>query len=97
MKTTIIPINRQTIEEFADNHNLEMEVRELHPENRVSQFYAHFKNAEVLRGRCLASVSGRGRTPELAIEAYAPQISGQRLVIDAYRDTRREIVVPCLV
>lgn len=96
MKTIIKRVPVMTIEKFADQHNLEMEVNERNePEGSPSRYYAHFKHAEVKEGRILCGTYGDGATPKEAITNYAPQISLKLLVIDAYGD-RREIQVPRL-
>ena len=97
MKTTVKLQPRSTLEEFADKHGLEMEVRE-RPEylNPDYVFYAQFKGVEVLEGRILASAYGEGNTPEEAIAAYAQEISEKHIVIDAYKTSRREIFAPII-
>lgn len=94
MKTTIYRIKKYTIEEFADEHGLEMEV---HEREHFNDFYAHFKNCEIKEGSMLCGTAGYGPTPESAIEDYAKKISGKLLVIGAYTGERREYYVPNLI
>lgn len=93
-------LKRTTIEKFADEYGLVMEVYE-RPQRSIQErglkrFYAHFKSAEIKDGSCLAGVSGDGNTPETAIEEYARKIEERLLVIDAMQPSRREIEVPIL-
>lgn len=87
---------RDTLENFAAKHGLIMEVHERDLGHSAGQFYAHFQNAEVKDGACLVGTHGNGCTEDGAITQYAREISGKRLVIDAYKDSRREIEVPIL-
>ena len=78
---------------FAEQHGLAMKVHK----RTDGSFSAEFEGAEVRRGTCmLLSMSGEGFTEELAISDYAQQLSGQLMIVDALRDTRREIWVPQL-
>ena len=91
---------RMTIEEFADKHDLIMEVNERSPvlwKDESSRYYAHFRNAEISRDIFLAGSFGDGSTPEEAISNYAKEISGRTLVVEACRDSRRDIRVPILI
>lgn len=97
MKTKLQPLPTATIEEFADEHGLEMSVKERkRPEGDPMRYYASFEHAEIKDGSLLISASGDGATPEDAIRDYAKRISMQRLVIDSYQPSRREIEVPRL-
>ncbi len=100
MEIQRIQLRRQTVDGFAKEHTLIMEVHERYADASPTRFYAHFKSAEILEGGLegglLRSAFGNGANEEAAIEAYAAEISGQILVIDAGRPTRREISVPIL-
>jgi hypothetical protein len=74
------PPTQVTIEEFADQHGLIMEVHQ----RKHHDYYAHFKNADLER------VYGNGITEGGAIKNYARKISGNILVVG------REIQVPTL-
>lgn len=93
------PIPRMTIEEFADEHGLVMEVveRGARWENTNEQYYAHFSDCDIKDGGCLVGAFGNGSTEHEAIKAYAARISEQRIVINAFSDDRREIAVPRLI
>ena len=99
MKITIERANRQTIEQFAEQHGLEMNVVErdsgFHGTN--GQFYAHFKHAETKDGCILCGEHGNGITPEKAIRDYGKKISEKTLVIDSMGKNRRTIHVPIIV
>lgn len=84
-----------TIEEFADEHGLVMEVRERN-EIGNSHWYAHFKNVEVKGDGVLIGKFGNGATPGDAIANYAKEISDTTLVVGAYSEERRDIRVPRL-
>lgn len=97
MQIEMKTIERMSIEDFADKHGLVMVVNERRIRSvKLAPFYAHFKNAEVLRGRFLLGTFGDGSTPEEAIKDYALQISRATLVINANGNGRREIDVPIL-
>jgi hypothetical protein len=95
-------VERTTIEEFADKHNLVMEIHERTPSdmgNRwsdSSQYYAHFKDCEVKDGSCLIGAFGNGTEPNIAIQNYAWEISNKMIVIDAGTENRRVLRVPYL-
>lgn len=87
-----------SIDAFADTHGLTMEVverpRRLWQGNENFRYYASFKYTEVSEPNVLVSAYGDGKTPEQAIRSYAREIAGRRIVVDAFRPTRREIEVP---
>lgn len=98
MKVRLHKIPESTLEDFADKHGLTMVVRERGGKNAKTgtAFFACFERAELATqdGYFLISIYGDGHTPEEAIEAYGRKISEGQLVVDAFRDTRREIRVP---
>jgi len=89
-------VTEMTLEDFADEHGLVMEVHERggHQSMSLSRFYAHFKSVEVSEGSVLKSAYGNGPTPEKAIANYTPEISERRLVVDAMTEGRKEIQAP---
>lgn len=87
-------VEEMTIEDFADKHNLTMSVHERSKIFNLPKFYAHFKDIEISKGMMLYSISGDGSTPEEAIVNYTSQISEQRLVTNAMRSSRKEILAP---
>ena len=86
-----------TIDEFAELHDLEMEVME-RPSSLVKnpemRYFASFKRVEVMSDGTLHGAFGDGETPREAIADYADRISGQRLAFGAYTDARREFEAP---
>ena len=90
-------IDRDNLESFAEKNNLVMEVHERSHIDSPTRFYAHFKNAEIKDGSMLIGAYGDGSCEALAIKDYAKRISGQWLVIDAYKPARKEIKVPILL
>jgi len=95
IERNVIP--RMTIDEFADQHGLIMEVHERGPVGSNTAFYAHFKNCDVHDGPCLVGTFGDGSTEDEAISHYAKTISQKVLVIDAGHDCRRDIVAPLFI
>lgn len=98
MKITYDKIEEMTLNEFAKKYDLEMVVRERDREimsmphiGHGGRFYAYFKRTEVKDGSILCGSFGNGATPEDAINNYACEISGKRLVKNAYRDDRVDI------
>lgn len=94
---------KMTIERFAEENNLIMEIHERPEKFRrgfpqvLDKHYACFEGAEVSDRGCLCGITGNGSTEEMAIADYAQKISEEQLVIDAYKATRREISVPTLI
>jgi hypothetical protein len=91
---------RMTLKEFAELHDLVMEVGERPRwgwKDDSSRWHAGFRRTEVKGDGVLIGVSGNGPTPEGAIADYASKLPGETLVIDAYTDRRREILVPDLI
>ncbi len=102
MKIEINKIPESTIEDFAIASNLTMEMNE-RPSvgfyKNLDRWYCQFKSAVLLSedGNFLHDVTGNGNTQEIAIADYARRISEGTLVIDAWRDSRKEIKVPRLI
>lgn len=101
MKIVMRKQPRQTIEDFADEYDLIMEVTERRPElcgfENYNKHYACFQSAEIAAGGILQGAHGNGATPEAAIRDYKRNIAGRTLVVDAMKLSRREIQVPILV
>jgi len=95
IKEELIP--EISIEEFANQYNLTMVIGERTVSKDASnRYYAHFENAEIKESHLLSFSYGNGRTKEEAIKDYSRQISLKLIVLDAYKDTRKEIQVPRL-
>jgi len=98
----IIP--KRTLEEFADEHGLILEINERSPESiamshigESGRFYARFKGAEEKDGILLKGTFGNGSTELKAVNHYINKISEKLLVINAYNsETRKEIQTPKL-
>lgn len=92
-------MQKTTLQEFADEHHLVMEVHERADFGLESavRYYAMFRDCEVLSGRTCYGVFGNGATPNAAIKRYAEEISGKLLVKDAFKETRKEMSVPILL
>ena len=89
-------VHEMTIEEFAENNNLIMEVHE-RDDPKLPRCYAHFKLSDIKDGSCLIGKYGDGETEQEAIRNYAKEISGKLLVIGAFSSDRRNIQVPRLI
>lgn len=90
-----------TLEAFADAHGLELVITERRMdrwqrENRLKRFLARFDHVEVSDGSMLIGTYGEGDTEDEAIRGYADLISSEKLVVDAWKATRREIQAPRL-
>ena len=98
MKITIDVIPVSSICEFAEQHGLELEVKERKVEvGSENRYYACFVRTEVKDGGLLRGEFGNGSTPEEAIDNYAKEIEIKTIVVNAYSDTeRKEIEVPRL-
>lgn len=91
------PVERMTLEKFADEYGLVMEVRERgvnFPHNE--RWYASFATVEVEDGSLLCGVFGNGATPEEAIRDYGRQISGKTLAVGP-RASKITVYVPLIV
>ena len=93
------PRERWTLEDFAEEHGLAMEVHERGHgfEGTAGQWYAKFgHDACTADGGILTSEHGNGRTPEVAITNYARRIQGKLLVLRPMCADERRIWVPQL-
>lgn len=98
MKIIREDIPSMTIEQFADAHNLVMQVNERRlPVGDPARYYARFKQCEIGDSGVLIGEYGDGSTPEEAIDNYADAISLKHIVIGAYTQERREIDAPRLL
>jgi len=73
-----------------------LEAHERDTDDEFFRWYVYFKGCEVKDGNVLCGVFGDGRTIKEAIANYTEAISGKLIVIDAYKETRKEIYVPIL-
>lgn len=102
MKIKMLAIDRQSLSEFADAHELTMEIHQRTPSDMGSRwnpncrFYAHFENCEIKEDGTLVSTFGDGTSPDEAMTAFAKQISRKRLVFNAGRYDRFEVYAPIL-
>lgn len=88
-------IPEMSIVEFAELHDLTMEITEWHGRRRPF-IMAKFQHVEVKDGGCLVSFAGNGNSEAEAIRDYARQISTKHLVVNAMSNSRREIDAPRL-
>jgi hypothetical protein len=98
VKIKVFPLKRDTIESFAEQHGLVMEVHERDLQNVYlspsCRWYAKFSDCEVAERGMLRGAFGNGSTQDGAIAAYAEEISGKRLVFNARSTARKEITAP---
>lgn len=59
-----------------------------------SNWYAHFAGGEIKGEGILISCSGRGKTPQQALENYVREIRGKTIVFDFRRESKQEFNVP---
>lgn len=100
MKVIINNLERVELEEFANKHNLVMQVSERDMAGQalgMSKYTAKFKGVEVKSGATLEGVYGKGMTPEDAIKDYCSEISGEWIVVNAYGNDRKLIYTPHLL
>ena len=90
-------LTRSSIDDFADEHGLTMEVHERSAKPSPTRFYAHFSHCDVVDGMMLVGEFGNGASEQDAVRAYAAAISDKTLVVNAHTQERREIHVPILV
>ncbi len=102
MKVDVKAVPEMTLEQFADEHELTLQVTERGSETLKlpcvrHRWHAGFKGVEVKQRSCLMSIYGNGSTKEDAIDDYRQQLSEKSVVVDAYSSKRRDIEVPRLV
>ena len=94
--------DEMTLREFAEKYDLELEIHERtgwwNPNlGENGRYYCHFKHSYIKDGICITVVSGDGATKQAAIENYAKEISGKRLVVRITGGERKEMRVPRLI
>lgn len=90
-------IEEITLEEFADKHDLVMEIGERpYPEGDDGRYWAVFKDTAIKEGIMLVGRYGNGPTPEAAMDDYRRRISLKRLVVNEFSADRRTVFVPRL-
>lgn len=91
-------IKRQTLQEFAEEHDLTLVINERRDvaEDSPMRLYAKFEDCETKDGAILSSVYGNGSTEAAAALDYVSKISEKLLVFSAMTDKRKEIQVPVL-
>jgi len=90
---------RQTLEQFADENGLVMEVGERPMDSWtrsrcIPRWYAWFRDTAIKDGYRLISTSGDGHSPQEAITNYANKLRSCVLVVDAWTPSRLEIQCP---
>ena len=97
MKIELHDLVRMTLVEFADRHDLVMEIHERDGTSDLPRYFAHFKHVDIMDRGCLVGTFGDGNTPEDAMDDYATRISGKLIAINAFQTSeRREIYVPII-
>lgn len=77
---------------FAEENDLTLKIHV----NLDGEFRVSFKNVEIKTGSILSSGNGYGKSKQEAINDYARIISNKLLVVNAYKDNRKEIRCPHL-
>jgi hypothetical protein len=87
-----------SLDEIAEQYKLELRVGECVPgvwsRDTGRRFYAHFAYVEEMINGMLGGPTGRGATPDDAIRDYARALSGKRVAIRAYTDSRQNVTMP---
>ena len=92
MKVEIVPLERMSIQEFANQHGLVMKVHERDTSHWPdARWFARFDQFELKDGSFLVSTFGNGSTVDEAISNYCELISGKYGVINAYLHSRKEV------
>ena len=85
MKIDRYKVERMTLSEFAEKHDLTLEIRERSKKmcatTNITPLYAMFKNTWVSDNGMLIGIHGNGHTEEQAMADYTLQISGRRLKV----------------
>ena len=98
MRVKITALKRQTLTEFAEENGLVLDVREIYRESdKRFHWLVSFENVEVKEGAILKGAYGDNYEITSSIRDYIGMISGQLLVVNAMKRSRREIRAPILV
>ena len=99
MKVKYHTVERISLDDFAKQHGLVMQVHERgnsemsHPWS--DKFFCYFAYLEELDGSVLRATAGNGKTPRDAITNYCYEISNKLMVYKATsKKLRKEISVP---
>jgi len=93
-------IPESTLEKFADEHGLILQMYErskIGYYEKLPRWYCSFAGVEILGDGVLIGASGNGETEQEAMIDYASQLTMQTIVINSYRKDRIEIKVPRLI
>lgn len=102
MKIKYNLIERITIDDFAKQHGLVMQVHERTHEQMANpwgdRFFCYFEYLEEKDGSILRSTAGNGTSPRNAIENYCNEISNKLMVYKATsKKLRKEIQTPFII
>lgn len=95
MKMEVIEYPRDTLEGFAEKHNLKLVLKEFGPDSRY-RWSAGFEAVDRLEGGMIISERGWGQTQDQAVESFMKIISDRILVRNPFTKEREEIKVPLL-
>jgi hypothetical protein len=88
----------EPFDDFCDRHGIELVVKErARDRGKLKRWYASTPpglSLETQNGGILTGTYGDGDTPEEAVDDFARNIRGKRLVKNAYKDDRREFCAP---
>lgn len=94
MKLNLIPTKEITELEKEIDH--ELEVRERPPHSDCKRYYVSFKGGESSEGSVLVGYSGNGDTIDEALQDYCKQVSCRKMIFNAFKSERKEILFPKL-
>lgn len=104
MKIVVKQPETLTLEQFAERHDLTMELTERPleawegPKAAMDRWMARFQDTDVVDGSLLVGTCGNGPTQTEAMNDYAKKISGKKIAVDPFEQNglRRDIWVPRL-
>lgn len=88
-------VKEQTLEKFAEENNLVLQIFERSSDMRQytgARYYCKFDGIEVKDGHLLISITGNGNTEKDAIKDYTKRISEKTLVKDARSKTENRLI-----
>ena len=80
------------ISEFADVIDQDIIIRRY--SSQSGRWSASFDHGEIKEGIMLKGEYANGLSPNEALSNYARQIRGRKIVFHAYKDRRKEFIVP---
>lgn len=93
MKINRNTLKRPTLEEFADKHDLTLEIGERPKEYGLPRYFAYLKDVYLDEGCVVVGTSGNGDDEQSAVQDYVKRLNGQLLTIRPFDPSRRKKTV----